>query len=551
MSGTGRPAWLGFDGADERHEPDLYFDAEWYRTCYPDGAAGRAHYLAHGRADRSPHWLFTPQEYLAALTAARGAVPPEVRADPYDHFLRIGQHRGLSGHRLFDPGFLAARAPYDVARHCERDGPFTTFLRLLRAGAGELAVSPHFDADWYRSRYPEAAGGRWQGALHHYLTNPTPTAFDPSPRFSEAVYLADRPDVAAKVGPDGFRNGFDHFLRHGAAEGRYYAPSGQDPFAIAPDLPATAALPLRVQGFDSVVLLPCLPATSPDGYGTFGVLDRDGAMVPAFAHPWLRPRPFVGRAARVPGTFIYGGVLIDHFGHMLRDALARLWFIREHPNLPVLWHRMNDLPVPHAMWAGWQEQLWRVLGLDRHRHLHITAPIAVERVLLPDPGVTAYDVLHPAQARALAVRPRAAAPDDACVWLSRAGLPGRFGGLEGEAEVETQLVARGWRILRPETMPVAAQADVFATARVVAGTIGSAFHAALLCAAPRAGLVLVHRPGIEHMFYDAAARARGLRQVYVVPELAVERQFHPWSRFTLADPAGLTAAVIAAAARVG
>jgi capsular polysaccharide biosynthesis protein len=241
---------------------------------------------------------------------------------------------------------------------------------------------------------------------------------------------------------------------------------------------------------------------------------------------------------------------MDHFGHVLRDALARLWFIRERPDLPVLWHRMDDLPVPHAAWPGWLDQLWRLLGLDRHRHLHLTVPVAVDRVLLPDPGVIACDVLHPAQARALAVRACSAPCDGAPAWLSRAGLPAGFGGFAGEAEVEARLAAKGWRILRPETLSLAAQADLFATARVVAGTIGSAFHAALLCATPRAGLVLVHRPGIDHMFYDAVARARGLRQAYVVPALTAGGTFHAWARFTLADPAGLAAAVMAAAERV-
>ncbi len=552
MNVCAHPAWFGFDGADERDESELYFDPDWYRARYPDAAAGRSHYLEYGRPDRSPHWLFIPQDYLGRLAAATSAtLPPEVQADPYDHFLRIGQHRGLSGHPLFDPTFFLARAPYDVARYSARDGPFTTFLRLLRAGARALDTSPHFDAAWYRDCYPAAAAGPWQGPLHHYLTNPTPTEFDPSPRFSEVAYLAACPDVAATVGPGGFRNGFDHFLRHGAAEARYHTPSGQDPFATDPVPPVSAALPLRVRGFDSLVFLPCARAASPKDYGTFGVLDRSGVVVPEFAHPWLRPRPFAGAVARVPGTCIYGGVLMDHFGHVLRDALARLLFIRERPDLPVLWHHMDGLPVPHDAWPGWLDQLWRLLGLDRHRHLHITAPIGVERVLLPDPGVTAYDVLHPAQARALAARHCPTPPDDARVWLSRAGLPERFGGFAGEAEVEARLATQSWRIARPETLSVAAQADLFATARVVAGTIGSAFHAALLGAAPRAGLVLVHRPGIEHMFYDAVARARGLRQTYVVPALVPGSTFHPWARFTLADPVALADAVTAAAGRVG
>ncbi len=531
--------------------PNLYFDEAWYLRRYPGvrdevltgvWPSGFAHFRQHGHLDLSPHWLFDPGFYREQVRQARGRdLDPPADGDPYDHFLRIGQHEGLSGHRLFDPAVYAALAPFDIARRIRQDGPFTTLLLHLHAGGTEPAVSLLFDPAWYLRTYPavaaEVAAGRWRGALHHYLTNDTPTAFDPSSRFSEHAYLTNCPDVAAAIAAGGFRNGFDHFLRHGRAEGRFFAPAGTDPFAVEPaaGVPPTTNFPLRTRAFDAVTLLPCQADPVRTGEFTFGVLDRNGAMIEAFRHPWIGPRPHAGTLPLAPGSFLYGGVLMNHFGHVLRDALASLWLLRERPDLPVLWHWL-DLPIAHAQWPGWLEALWRILGLERHRHHHIVAPVAVERLILPDPGLVAPNVLHPKQAEALAARPCAAPWVGNRVWLSRRGLPDHFGKFAGESEVEARLLDRGWAVVCPEERPVGEQIDVFATAGVVAGTIGSAFHAVLMCAAPRAALVLVHRPGVEHTYYDAVARARGLRQSYVAPDLKPAGAFHPWAHFDLADP---------------
>ena len=108
---------------------------------------------------------------------------------------------------------------------------------------------------------------------------------------------------------------------------------------------------LDVEWFGPVTLLPCRPdAASRTGH-SFGALDRNGSPIPAFAHRWCETRQPEGFVPRRIGRFIYGGMLMDHFGHFLLEAMARLWFIREHPELPVLWHRIA-LPVPHGVWPA-------------------------------------------------------------------------------------------------------------------------------------------------------------------------------------------------------
>jgi capsular polysaccharide biosynthesis protein len=286
--------------------------------------------------------------------------------------------------------------------------------------------------------------------------------------------------------------------------------------------------------FDQVTLLPCLSdRRSRTGY-SFGAFGRNGESIPAFAHPWCEVRQPDCFAPRKPGRFIYGGLLMDHFGHFLLEAMARLWFIRAHPELPVLWHEIA-LPVPHSPWPGWRAEVWHLLGLDRHVHNTVRQPRRFSHVVVPHPGLTLAHGLHPKQASALAVVP-AVPPTSERVWLSRTALPAQFGRLLGEDVLERQLADRGWMIARPEAMRVAEQANVFARATAVAGFASSAFHAVLLCTAPRARLRILRRPSVSSENYDLIAQARGLNQVHIDVAMRPLGMTNPWTTFELEDP---------------
>ena len=67
-------------------------------------------------------------------------------------------------------------------------------------------------------------------------------------------------------------------------------------------------------------------------YG-FGAAGPDGRFIEGFAHPWCHPlaEPPPGPVARLDGTAAYGGLAMSHFGHVLLEALSRLWFLRAKP----------------------------------------------------------------------------------------------------------------------------------------------------------------------------------------------------------------------------
>ncbi|MEO3475669.1 glycosyltransferase 61 family protein [Roseomonas sp. CAU 1739] len=306
-------------------------------------------------------------------------------------------------------------------------------------------------------------------------------------------------------------------------------------------MPPPPLAPLGQDTHRAVALQPIRRAA--DGTYRLGAAGPDGQFLDAFAHRWCRPDtagPPPG--ARLRGPTAYGGVAMNHFGHFLLEALSRLWFLQRHPELPVVWHWI-DLPVPHATWPGWIGQLLRLVGLGGHRHVILRQPALAEEIVVAESGFRTMQWLHPDQAAALS---RLDGPADAPggrIWLSRAHLPPTFGRIEGEAAVEDLLTRRGWTVLRPEMLPVMQQAGLFAAADVVSGFAGSAFHAVLLQASPRACLRPVIRPAVQMRDYGIIAATRTLNQVPIDAALTALDSRGSWTSYRIGDPADLAARI--------
>ncbi len=216
------------------HSPNRYFDEAWYRQRYPevaaaisagDWASGFDEYCRAGFGWRSPHWLYDDWTYTYSFQQATGqpldweAIQAGGFANRYDHYLREGSRAGRVAHLLLDPSWY--RAGLDAGATADVEGAFDHYLRAIEASGPEPRTSVYFDPAWYRQTYENVTadiGGEWLSAMHHYLTNETPTAFDPLPAFSEAFYRESQPDVAPAVDAGELRNFYQHFLANGVFE---------------------------------------------------------------------------------------------------------------------------------------------------------------------------------------------------------------------------------------------------------------------------------------------------------------------------------------------
>ena len=211
------------------HSPNMFFDEAWYLRTYSDAtaairrgdaASGFDHYCRVGFADHSPHWLFDEANYRRNYPQlSDGALQAADFVNGYDHYLRHGARENRVAHWLFDPNVYRAHLEFEAAKEAEAVGPFRHYLDQIAAGEPEPRTTLYFDPGWYLQHYQEVAGAvsanRWQSALHHYLTNDTPTVFDPLPEFSESYYLDRDGDAAAAVAAGAQRNGYQHFLERG------------------------------------------------------------------------------------------------------------------------------------------------------------------------------------------------------------------------------------------------------------------------------------------------------------------------------------------------
>ncbi|MBS1076579.1 glycosyltransferase [Gluconobacter kondonii] len=257
-------------GARAGLSPNRFFDEEWYLRQNPDVRegirlgifdSGFLHYCESGFRSRSPHWLFSEENYFSCNPdLSPHVLTAQGFCNGYDHYLAIGDQEHRKSHAFFDPEVFRAASMAERQHYDFSMGDFFQFIRF--SSAGRRRSSWYFDPKWYLDHYPDVVedlkNNRYQSPLHHYLTNGNPTAYDPNPWFSEAFYAAQHPDVSAVVEQGRFRNGYEHFIRFGISEKRqpqadvdladFLRQSGMQRMLRQPNIPDTFALWIQSQG---------------------------------------------------------------------------------------------------------------------------------------------------------------------------------------------------------------------------------------------------------------------------------------------------------------
>jgi hypothetical protein len=101
----------------------------------------------------------------------------------------------------------------------------TAPMRAIRGGArgeegdvidplSQLRLAKLFDAEWYLATYPDVAEAGFDPA-EHFLSHGAAEGRNPGPHFDSAAYLTANPDVAAAGA-----NPLLHYIEHGQSEGR-------------------------------------------------------------------------------------------------------------------------------------------------------------------------------------------------------------------------------------------------------------------------------------------------------------------------------------------
>ena len=189
--------------------------------------------------------------------------------------------------------------------------------------------------------------------------------------------------------------------------------------------------------------------------------------------------PVTATAERVlDEDVIYLGPLFNHYGRVLLESLARVWYLSEAAaSEKVVFINVNSA---QAGYAPWVPKLLSLFDIPSQRILALKVPTRLRRATVPEPLFEQFysahvNMLRPFREAAARVA-SAVTPSDQPLYLSRQRLTSRQRPVVGEAELEDLLREQGFAIAYPETMTIEDQVRLINSHADIFSSLGSAAH---------------------------------------------------------------------------
>lgn len=230
------------------------------------------------------------------------------------------------------------------------------------------------------------------------------------------------------------------------------------------------------------------------------------------------PRPSGDTLA---GEYIFGGFLIHQFGHFVLETLARYWYARQNPDLPIIFlgpiNNSPDAPL-EKRFLNWERSVFDFLGIGLETPRLILETVTIERLHLPDAGIILRDTFFAEQIEALGRFRTIPVTKGRKLWLSRSG--GVPGDIDNEAEIEARLAEDGWEIACLHELNFIDQLTLLAESQRVAGFAASAFHNLVFLDKVRARIDIFSRNNRRFQTAETIAREKGFEQVVHYPRMS-------------------------------
>lgn len=301
----------------------------------------------------------------------------------------------------------------------------------------------------------------------------------------------------------------------------------------------------KVYLLDDALLTPCTPSKGKWPY-LWNITDRRGASMTDLLQRRDGPAPEIAPGQPVTelsGLHVYLGWFAPYFGHFLSEVLPQLWIAR-HLGERTPRFLFHVEPGGRAAWESRDDDLARFVrkvleqfGVRFEQITFIEGPVRVERLVAPTPMNRYLRGARPElfdMAREVRDALDAqAGPGSERIYLSRSRFEGRRF-VNGE-QIEALFARRGFRIVHPETLPLAEQISLSSKAKIIAGEEGSALCNAFFADRPA---VIDLESGRFHPNLAKLSYAHASQYVYLPPYPRLEdippvRQdsllyAHPW-----------------------
>ncbi|MBA3414141.1 MAG: glycosyltransferase family 61 protein [Chloroflexia bacterium] len=207
---------------------------------------------------------------------------------------------------------------------------------------------------------------------------------------------------------------------------------------------------------------------------------------------------------------VYLGPLFNHYGRLLLESLARVWFLAEaDPSVRVVFDYTNAAERTQAPWAL---RILDAFGIPAERLLVLDTPTRLRRVMIPEALFEQGNAAHEAMVRPFReVAARVADGVDRTeqpVYLSRRLLTSLQRPIVGEEELEDVLRENGFLVVYPETMDFADQVRLFNRHVHVVSSVDCAAHTLLFARTrPELHLLTIEHTASNYFLCSALAEA--------------------------------------------
>ena len=176
-------------------------------------------------------------------------------------------------------------------------------------------------------------------------------------------------------------------------------------------------------------------------------------------------------------TVIFGGVILELFGHILVDCLPRMWYFIKNPDTPykfVFLMMTNHKKLNKAFFD--------LAGLTEDRYEIITEPTQFQKVIVPDQAMFSLSRTgHPDWLLFFdrikeTVRKQYEKPEFDKVYLTRTQLPAEKHFEVNESFFENFYRQRGYTVVAPEKLSLAEQINIIMNASSIVTTMGTLSH---------------------------------------------------------------------------
>jgi capsular polysaccharide biosynthesis protein len=235
-----------------------------------------------------------------------------------------------------------------------------------------------------------------------------------------------------------------------------------------------------------------------------GIVDSTSVYRPEGAI-WRFRKPLT-RAPRLPGadhtltgTWLWAGMLFDHFGHFLVEGVSRLWGLSSDEGRAV--DGVLFVPTRPRRQGGLLDfQRATLEAFDVTVPVRVVdAPTRVERLVVPGQGLGLGDMIvgtPEMRAHARVHFGRTVVPrGPSRLFVARTAIASNGGALIGETVLARHLARQGYEVFEPERHDVAIQIARYKAARQIVVTDGSAAHLLAFVARPDQDIAYLVRRG--------------------------------------------------------